>query len=193
MRIGIDIDDTICCTFEFVLPYCCKYYGVSYEEAKEHNYNWEYFKDNYGYYDFAKKYYGKIMPYIPLKKDVVKFLNKLKKRGHQIIFITARSKKGYDNPYQLTYDYLIKNNIYFDTLIVEAKEKDKVCLDEEIDIYIDDKVDECLKVRNENIKVFLMDTRYNKDEKDFKRVKNFKQFYKLIKKEEKNGRRKSNN
>ena len=35
MRIGIDIDDTICSTFDFVLPYCCKYYGIDYNEAKE--------------------------------------------------------------------------------------------------------------------------------------------------------------
>lgn len=193
MRIGLDIDDTICDTFEFILPYCCKYYGISYEEAKKNNYSYEYFINNYGYYDFAKKYYGKLISYVPLKKDVVKILNKLKKRGHEIIFITARSNSGFDNPYQITYDYLVKNNVCFDTLITEAKEKDKVCLDEEIDIYVDDSVNECLKIKKNNIKVFLGDTIYNKDNKDLKRVKNFRKLYRLIKKEEKNGRGKSNN
>ena len=38
MRIGIDIDDTICDTFDFVLPYCCKYYGVDYEKAISQKY-----------------------------------------------------------------------------------------------------------------------------------------------------------
>lgn len=193
MRIGIDIDDTICDTFEFVLPYCCKYYSVSYEDAKKNNYSYEYFINNYGYYDFAKKYYGKIIPYVPLKKDVVRVLTKLKKRGHEIIFITARSSRGFDNPYQITYDYLIKNNVPFDTLITEAKEKDKVCLDEEIDIYIDDSISECLKVRNNNIKVLLSDTIYNKNDKDLQRIKSFRNLYKIIKKEEKDGRRKSSN
>lgn len=193
MRIGIDIDDTICDTFMFVLPYCCKYYGVSYEEAKENKYSYEYFIKNYGYYDFAKKYYGKLIPYVPLKKDVVKVLNKLKKRGHEIIFITARSNRGFDNPYQITYDYLIKNNVPFDALITDASLKDKVCLDEEIDIYIDDSINECLNVKKSNIAVLLSDTLYNKDNKELIRVKNFKNLYRLIKKEEKNGRRKSNN
>ena len=137
MRIGIDIDDTICSTFDFILPYCCKYYGIDYNEAKEKGYSLEYLINNYGYYDFAKKYYGKIIPYVPLKKDVVKYLNKIKKRGHQIIFITARSSRGYDNPYQLTYDYLVKNKVPFDELITDVLEKDKACVDESIDIYLD--------------------------------------------------------
>ena len=190
MRIGIDIDDTIC---DFVLPYCCKYYGIDYEKAISQKLSLQYFIDNYGYFDFAKKYYGKIIPYVPLKKDVVKYINKMKKRGHQIIFLTARSNRGYDNPYQLTYDYLIKHNIPFDTLITDAKEKGTVCRDEEIDIYIDDNIKECMAINKEGVKVVLFDTRFNHDNKDFKRIKNFKQFYKFIKKEEKNGRRKSNN
>lgn len=188
MRIGIDIDNTICDTFTFVLPYCCKYYGVSYEEAKEKKYSYEYFLKNYGYYDFVKKYYSKLIPYVPLKKNVVKVLNKLKKRGHEIIFITARSNRGFDNHYQITYDYLIKNNVPFDTLITNATAKDKVCLDEEIDIYIDDNVNECFNVSKSNIRVLLIDTIYNKDNKEFIRVKNFRNLYRLIKKEEKNGR-----
>ncbi len=193
MRIGINVDNTICDTFEFVLPYCCKYYSISYEEAKEKQYSYEYFIENYGYYDFAKKYYDKIIPYVPIKKNIAKVLNKLQKRGHEIIFITSRSKKIYSNPYQLTYDYLIKNNIPFDALITEAEEKETICLDEEINIYIDDNINDCISVKNNNIKVLLIDTLYNKDSKDLKRIKNFKQLYRLIKKEEKDGRRKSNN
>lgn len=188
MRIGIDIDDTICDTLEFVLPYCCKYYGINYSEVKD--YPISYFIDNYGYYDFAKKYYGKIMPYVPLKKDVVKYLDKLKKRGHQIIFITARSNRGYDNPYQLTYDYLVKNNVPFDTLITDAEKKDLACIEEEIEIYIDDDLNNCMAVSNKGIKTYLICKQKNKN---LKIVKNFKQIYKLIKKEEKNGRRKSSN
>lgn len=190
MRIGLDIDDTICDTLEFVLPYCCKYYGINYEEIKNKNYPVNYFIDNYGYYDFAKKYYDKLIPYVPLKKDVVKYLNKLKKRGHQIIFITARSNKGLDNPYQITYDYLVKNNVPFDTLITGAKDKDEVCIEEEIEIYIDNDSNNCLAVSNKGITTYLMDKQKNKN---FKVVKSFKQIYKLIKKEEKNGRRKSSN
>lgn len=188
MRIGIDIDDTICSTLEFVLPYCCKYYGIDYNEIKDKNYSYKYFVENYGYYDFAKKYYGKIIPYVPLKKDVVKYLNKIKKRGHQIIFITARSNRGFDNPYQLTYDYLIKNNVPFDTLITDAKEKDNACIDESIDIYLDNELNNCLRVKNKGIKTCLYIDNSGTKNKDFKTIKSFKQFYKFIKKEEKNGR-----
>ena len=193
MRIGIDIDDTICSTFDFVLPYCCKYYGIDYNEIKGKNYSYKYFVDNYGYYDFAKKYYGKIIPYVPLKKDVVKYLNKIKKRGHQIIFITARSHKGFDNPYQITYDYLIKNSVPFDALITDALEKDKVCIDESIDVYLDDDVNICKKIKDLGIKTYLSINKKDQKNNEFKSIKNFKQFYKNIKKEEKNGRRESSN
>lgn len=193
MRIGIDMDDTICSTFDFILPYCCKYYGIDYNEAKEKKYSLEYLINNYGYYDFAKKYYGKIIPYVPLKKDVVKYLNKIKKRGHQIIFITARSNRGYDNPYQLTYDYLVKNNIPFDELITDALEKDKACVDEAIDIYLDNDINNCIKTKAIGINTYLSISENSQKNKDFKCVKNFRQFYKIIKKEEKSGRRKSSN
>ena len=29
MKIGIDIDDTICDNFNIILPYICKYYGYN--------------------------------------------------------------------------------------------------------------------------------------------------------------------
>ena len=193
MRIGIDIDDTICSTFDFILPYCCKYYGIDYNEAKEKGYSLEYLINNYGYYDFAKKYYGKIIPYVPLKKDVVKYLNKIKKRGHQIIFITARSNRGYDNPYQLTYDYLVKNNVPFDELITDVLEKDKACVDESIDIYLDNDINNCRKTKAIGINTYLNISENSQKNKEFKCVKNFRQFYKIIKKEEKSGRRKSSN
>lgn len=193
MRIGIDIDDTICSTFDFILPYCCKYYGIDYNEAKEKGYSLEYLINNYGYYDFAKKYYGKIIPYVPLKKDVVKYLNKIKKRGHQIIFITARSSRGYDNPYQLTYDYLVKNKVPFDELITDVLEKDKACVDESIDIYLDNDINNCRKTKAIGINTYLNISENSQKNKEFKCVKNFRQFYKIIKKEEKSGRRKSSN
>ena len=34
MRIGLDIDDTICDTFELVLPHICKYYNLNYSVFK---------------------------------------------------------------------------------------------------------------------------------------------------------------
>lgn len=188
MRIGIDIDETICDTFGFVLPYICKYFNLDYETVKKQDYSYEYFEKKYDYYSFAKKYYKVLVPLVPLKNGVVKYLNKIKNRGHEIIFITARSEKGYDNPYQLTYDYLVKNNVPFDTLITNAYPKNVVCVDEKIDIFVDDSIRNCEDVSKAGINTYLFHHNHNKKCKSFRRIKNFRHLYKVIKKEEKNGR-----
>lgn len=188
MRIGIDIDETICDTFEFVLPYVCKYFNLDYEVVKKQNYSYQYFEANYDYYSFAKKYYKVLVPLVPLRKGVIKYLNKIQKRGHEIIFITARSEKGYDNPYQLTYDYLVKNNVPFDTLITNASAKDEVCLDEKIDLFIDDSMQNYEDVNKVGINTYLFHNNHNKRYKGYRRLKSFRRLYKIIKKEEKNGR-----
>ena len=88
MRIGIDIDDTICDTIEHILPYACEYYGLNYEVLKKEDIGYGYFFKNYDdFYDFAKAYYYKIVPTIPLRKGVIKYLKKLKSLGHEIILL----------------------------------------------------------------------------------------------------------
>ena len=184
MKIGIDIDDTICDTWQCVIPYISKYYNIDisylnnlnklYEDAVNISLN--------EYCIFAKKYYGLIIPSVPLKKDVNKVLNKFKELGYEIIFITARSTLGFDDPYKISYDYLIKNNVPFDKLIVGEKDKGKVCKDEHIDIFIDDSVDNCKNVSSYGIKVLLFETISNKDIKEFTKVKNWKQIEKIIEK-----------
>lgn len=190
MRIGLDIDDTICDTYDFVLPYICKYYNLDYKTIKKRNLGYAYFKQNCeGFFDFAKKIYKVIIPKSPLKRGVIKYINKLKKDGHEIILITGRDNTEFDNPYQITYDYLISNNVPFDTLITGVNEKGPVCLDEKIDIFIDDLAKNCVDVSAVGIKSYLFNHPNNKGYKGIKRIRNFRHLYKIIKKEGKNGRR----
>lgn len=182
MRIGLDIDDTICDTFDFLLPYICKYYKLDYEKTKKRNLSYDYFLDHYDdYFIFAKLNYKNIIPHVPLKKGVIKYLTKLRKKGHQIVFITARSDRGYDNPYQLTYDYLALNGIPFDTLITSAGDKAGSCKEEQIDLFIDDSIDNCKSLSSHNIQVLLFKAAWNKKCKEFKKVKSFKNLYKIVK------------
>lgn len=190
MRIGIDIDDTLCDSFGYLLPYICRYFDLDYDSIKAKDLTYPYFAAHCAnYYDFAKKYYEKLIPNAPLRKGALKYLNKIKKRGHEIVFITARNNLEFDRPYQISYDYLVKNEVPFDSLIIDAQDKGKVCLEEEIDVFFDDNIKNYYSVKERNVLVYLFSLKSNKQYKDAKRVKNFRQIYKIIKKEERHGRR----
>ena len=55
--------------------------------------------------EYALKNYKDIIPDSPLKKGVIKYIKKLRKRGHQVIFITGRNTTEFEDPYTLTYNY----------------------------------------------------------------------------------------
>jgi len=181
MRIGIDIDDTICNSFDNVLPYLCMFYKLDYKEIKKQNLTYDYFRSRYtNYYDVAKVIYHKVMPNIPVHNGVIKYLKRIKKLGHEIVFVTARGNNGYENAYQISYDYLIKNEVPFDTLIVDAQDKGKVCLEENIDVFFDDDINNYNSVKSRGIEVYLYTIKSNKKYKDVNRVKNFRQIYKIV-------------
>lgn len=183
MKIGIDIDDTICDTWKSLIPYLSKAFNVDKKILKESNkpYDdmWKYNYDEYC--KFAKTYYKVLASKYKLKKNARKIINKLKSEGNEIIFITARSDNGFEDPYKISYDYLSKHKIKFDKLIVCAKDKGKVCKEENIDIFIDDSVHNCQSISSYSIDVLMFDEKWNRDCNDYKRVYNWLDVYKAIK------------
>ena len=180
MRIGIDIDDTICYSIENILPYICEYYNLDYELEKEKTLSYENYHNLPNYLEFSKKYYDNIMPNAKLKEKADYYINKLSELGHEIIFITARNNLGFSDPYKLSSDYLKKYNIHYDKLIIGINEKGKVCKEENIDIFIDDNLRNCVSVEKENIKVWLFDNDFNKYDNHFDRVYNWEDIYNRI-------------
>ena len=180
MRIGIDIDDTICYSIENMLPYICMWYGLDYEIEKSKRLPYDYYHKFPNYYDFAIKHYEKVMPFAKLKENADFYINRLYDLGHDIIFITARSDFGFNEPYKISSQYLNKNNFCYDKLIVGAKDKGRVCKEEKIDLFIDDNLKNCDNVLKENIEVWLFDNYFNRDDNRFDRVYNWKDVYNRI-------------
>ncbi len=186
MIFGFDIDDTISDFTKELIKHAVKY------DKKLRN-TGIVNKDKYiykGMFDwneeettnFERKYVqlaaGKMKP----KKGITELMNKLKNEGNTIKLISARATNHYSNPYEITLEWLNKNNILFDKLIVQASDKVKVCEEENIDVYIDDIYSICEKVSNTGIKCYIFDSMFNKKyyNENIKRIKKWKNFYREI-------------
>lgn len=183
MRLGIDIDDTITNTYECLIEAVAKHYEIDSNELLNRNLGYDAFYDNEEEFpcftSFAENNFCFLAPNYPLKKDALKYLNKLHDEGNEIVFITARHFGEYDNPYDMTYNYLIKNDVPFDNLIVGTLDKGRICMEENIDLFIDDSVNNCTKVKQTGVNTLLFDARYNKNS-DLRRVYDWQEVYDLI-------------
>lgn len=124
----------------------------------------------------------KVINNAKVRSDARFYLNKLIEQGYEIIIITARNSKYYDNPYEYTKNWLDKNNIPYTKLIVNAKSKREICERENVSVFIDDMPNNCLDVNElSNVKVFIMDNKDNYlDDDGIVRIYNFKELYEEI-------------
>lgn len=188
MNIGIDIDNVI-----------SNFNDVLLEEFLKHDKelrntgivdNSKYISR--GMFDWSeletKEFYNSNIERIAINLDLVndakKYIDKLKTNGNRIIIITGRNNGEYSEPYQMTKDWLFKQGINYDKLILtnayKHHEKADICLEENIDIMVDDSVHVCEECLNKNIKSILFGTPYNKQEMRFKRMDNWNDIYNYI-------------
>lgn len=149
MKIGIDIDDTMADTFDYLMPYIAEFFGIDIKYLKDNNISYSNLPREMKEQEleFAKKYYDKVIPNTPFKPKVAKYIDKIKALGHGIIVITARNKTLYTDEYKTTIEELKNNNIHYDKLICDF-DKAKICKIEKIDLFIDDSIANCKKAMN---------------------------------------------
>ena len=163
MRIGIDIDDTLTDVKDELIEAGENYarslgkdikVDKNFEDKNNNGNKWqEMFQFNYDELKyFLKDIQERITNKAKPRENVVEVINKLKKDGNEIIIITARDSEFHDNPYKYSKDWLDKNNIYYDKLVVNARNKEDACIEEKIDLFIDDSESNCLKVNKAGIK-----------------------------------------
>ena len=179
MNIGIDIDDTITDTYETLISLLGIYYGMNIDKIQKQRPSYKMIKNMFtDYNEFAAKNYNTMATIAPLKKNVV--LTKLREAGHKIIFISARNYDEYEDPYKVSYEYLKRNGIPFDKLIVNVKNKSKQCILENIDIFIDDDTSNCRSVLNTGIRTLQFDSILNRDVTSLDKVKTWEDVYSKI-------------
>ncbi|MBQ7667880.1 MAG: hypothetical protein IJS47_00945 [Clostridia bacterium] len=173
MRIGLDIDDTISNTHFILMKYAYKYNAENgNDELLKYNTN-DFTKifgwDDEKVYNFFRTYYLDALKEIEPKFGVKETLTKLKKDGHEIIFITIRDDNecgGEGEAYRLTYEWLKKYEIPYDELNVAISNKKDFCSKNNIDIFMDDSEKTCKAVSELGIKTFIAMNPYNLEFKD---------------------------
>lgn len=148
MRIGIDIDGVLTDMERWQLDYGSKYYYEKYNKkiANPKGY------DTSEVFDVSieaenKWWFDEIREYMkePARKFAGEVINKLKDEGNEIYIITARSS-------DLTYTditteemqegvrtWLKDNGIIYDNLIFSPEDKLEICLENKIDLMIEDR------------------------------------------------------
>lgn len=142
-------------------------------------YNW---KD-----DKIKAFFEKVVenielnaPLMPLAKEM---LERLKEDGHEIIFITNRTRAS-DKEVEYTNQRLKEENIIYDKLIFTIKSKLSHCQNEKIDIMIDDRVKVVEELAQNNITcIYFQDfSRQDIEGENIYHADNWPQVYRVIKK-----------
>lgn len=186
MRIGIDIDDTITYSNELYVKEALKYdkkrlRGTGYVDKNEYKldgmFDWSK-EEKYDFFRYILNYSFKNVKMIP---DANKIINKLYDEGYEIYFITARSKRFIDDPVPETAKWLQKHGFKYHKLITEAREKGVVCLNNKVDLFIDDAINQCEDVSSYDIPVILFEYQYNQNCTKFKKTNSWLEIYKIIK------------
>lgn len=171
MKIGIDIDDTLNNEYQFMIDFgsmwCAKLGKYKLEKIDTIHatemFGWPQ-KVSYDFWHKNMDEFAKF-PAVPFASEITK---QLKKDGHQIYIITARKMNDEFFPKHIasemktfTANWLMKNEIAFDKIIFDAKDKGKICKENGIDLMIDDdpfNIDRLIGKTN----VFLFDKPYNR-------------------------------
>lgn len=172
MNIGIDIDGVLTDIERFEIDYGSKF---CIEEEIPINIDVSKYLeiDRLGWSDKqAEKFWNKFLVKYVTESNARVFsaeiIKKLQENGYKIYIITARNeygmpKKYYGKMQKLTKKWLKNQNIKYNKLIF-AQDKDKIkqCLENNIDIMIEDCPNNILDISNK-IKVIKYDCQYNKN------------------------------
>ena len=129
---------------------------------------------------------GRITPSLDVIEGAKEYIEKLKNDGHIIVIITGRDNGEYKDPYTMTKKWLKEKGIVYDKLIFTngykngKQGKAEKCLENDIDVMIDDSARICRECFQKNITTLIMDKPSNRDETEITRVHNWKEIYEFI-------------
>ena len=155
MRIGVDLDDTICRTTEIVHDRVEQYANVM------HLNSLDIMNDEILREAFYNIYLEDIYYNAEIKRDVCNVLKRLRSKGNEIYVITARKDEYLD----VTKDWLRRNEIEVDGVVTSAYGdlKARACKKYGIDLLIEDNPYNYKIVTSQGINCILFDDREKYD------------------------------
>ena len=191
MRIGIDIDDTMTDVKDKLTKAAANYakrlnkdiQNIDNNDIVDLYNNGNIYQKLFNFnHEELKHFLGPIQEEITNnavpRENCAKVINALHKDGHEIYIVTARDKEFHKDPYLYGKVWLDKNKIYYDKLIVNARDKRIVCLENNIDLLIDDNINNCLNVANVGIDTITIG---NKNNSKIRNFDNWQEIYDYIK------------
>ena len=189
MKIGIDLDGVIFDSERIFRVYAELYDIIELKQNSLTDNREVKFQDRYNWTheqmdDFMEKNQTNIIKecnFMPGAKEVVKLL---KNEGHDLVVITARGNKKKEH-IAITEDVLKKNDMYiFDKYIWGAEKKKEVCINEKLDLMIEDSDKNCKAISDAKIKtIYFKDApNYEMKENEYlKTLYNWGEVYRYIK------------
>lgn len=187
MRIGLDIDNVIA-DFDksileefFILDKSKRNKGIINPNAHHivvGMFDWS----DEEIHDFFCNNMQRIAEHLTPIKDAKKYMDKLLSDGNELYLISHRSYPHYSKPFELTKKWLMDNDIKYTKLILSlSTNKSKECIENKIDIFVDDVVSNCMQLEASGIKCFLMETQYNVNQKKILSVvKDWEDLYRKV-------------
>jgi uncharacterized HAD superfamily protein len=167
MRLGIDIDDVVTNTSEAINKLIMQESdNEKLQELKEHMK--EIMKGNISNLDvlaFCSENYVNVYKIVKIKENAKEVIQRLLNKGNEIYFITARGERMgfFKGSEDATIEFLKENDLKYNELIFGAMDKATVCLENKIDVFIDDSVEHCEDVSKVGVKSIVFTSGVNKD------------------------------
>ena len=131
-------------------------------------------------FDFFNMYYKNVLEDCEPLPGAPEIITQLKNEGNEIYFISARitSIPGC-NAEQISIDTFDKHSIPYDKVIIGAYEKLQYCLENGIEVFVDDSLEVLEELTKHGIRCYLMTSPVNKELKtgNVKRVNSWEEIY----------------
>lgn len=163
MKIGIDIDDVITNTSEKIEEYVVK----DNNRIKLQEHMKDIMKGNPSdpeVISFCSENYLRVFQKVKPKDNASKVIQNLLEKGNEIYLITARGENldYFRGSEKVTKKFLEDNNIKYTKIIFNAINKAQLCIDNQIDLMIDDSIEHCEDIENVGIKSIVFTSNVNK-------------------------------
>ena len=186
MKIGIDIDNTLTDTLPVLKDACGRYNKEVVQRdlimnetgfATYNLFDWTEEEE----FDFCHKYIASVLSKVPIKSGAIEVLKQLEENGDEIHIITARTDTHLDNAYAFTKQFLDKNNIAYNKLIVGCTDKLAYCKEVGISLMVDDEPQNIKSISKE-IPVIVFEGPHNKNVggKNIVKVNSWNRVYEVI-------------